>query len=164
MTVNLRFLTARRRDRQQRELHGFLQSLRQEVAGLPSQLAILNPESSVRLEQSLPVVVQEHIAAKTLARETDLSWTQVADWLHHICESWSTREVAIYLCHYPDFMFWLPFDIFVELSRDLLIFDNDTVYAVSENLQWGLGIDMFVCNAQHSILYSTDIWGVDTVG
>ena len=157
--MNLHLLTARRRDRQQRGLQAFMVALQQAAKELPSQVRMLDPETSVRIEQSFSTFVQESLATGMLVRDTELSWDQVSDRLRQQVGLWEEAETVVYLSHHEDFLFRLPFFLFAENARSLIEFDGDTVYAVSDDLQRGCGIDIYTSEIVNLRRYTVDTWG-----
>lgn len=158
MTTNLRLLIARRRDRQLSGLQAFLELLDQAVCGLSCQIRMIEAETSVWIEQSLSTYVQQRITTGTLIRDTELTWDQVSDRLHKTMGFNKEKERTIYLSHYEDFLFQLPFAIFVENACKLVELDGDTVYAVSNDLKWGFGIDMYTSERSNAIRFTVDTW------
>ena len=156
MSVNMRLLTARTRDRQTRGLRDFLTAC-QDSVGIPaSEIQIVDPETTAHVVNAISSHIQDGIAAGAISRQNELTWDQVVTLLDLQISRWQNVIPIVFLSHYEDFLLRLPFASFVENLQRLLSFDGDTIYCVSSDLQMGFGVDIYPSELIHATRFAVD--------
>jgi hypothetical protein len=157
MTQNIPLMIALRRNRQQRGLDEFLALLTQATGLSLDEQDIISADTSVDLEGLLYATIQERLKNGSLLRTSELTWDEIQERIDHHAPR-SKSHLVVFLCHHSDFAFRIGIDIFSTHAKRLIEFDGDTVYAATEDVTHGVGIDMYESELVHAPRYTLDLW------
>ncbi len=158
MKENLRLISAMRRNRQSRGLGNFLTDFNQATGLTLTGSNIVDPDLSVRIERSLASVIQQKLTDGSLVRSTELDWEDVQNRINSHTAIDHKDRIFLSLCHFEDFMLSLHLFEFTEHVKAIIQFDSDTVYALIENLEHGIGLDVYISEITGERRYTVDLW------
>src|SRR6266516_359311 len=154
---NARLAVGLRRNRQ-REWPAYKSAL-SKASGIPeNEMRLLQAEESVRFEKELLGKIKEGVRGGVVERTPELSLEEAASLVANCIDHSDVADFVVWLCHGADFAFRLHRNLFANHAFHLLEFDRDTVYAASDDVRCGIGIDLYVSELAHERRYTVDYW------
>jgi len=158
MKENLRLIVAVRRNRQTRGLEEFLAALKRATGLTLTSSDIVDPDSSVLAERLLASSIRQRLTDGSLSRTSELLWDEVQNHINSYRAIGSKARILLSLCHSEHFILFLDFYEFVKCAKLIIQFDGDTIYAISENFEHGIGIDIYMSELVNERRYAVDLW------
>jgi hypothetical protein len=155
---NTRLIVGLRRNRQRTQWPAYKLALCEAAAVPGSEVILIEAEDSVRFEKDLFRRIEAGIQQGFLIRSGELTREEAQRKITEALGRIESNVLNVWLCHGADFAFKLNRTSLARCAFQLLEFDSDTVYAATEQVECGIGIDVYESELSRETRYTVDVW------